>query len=205
MGLGSDKETGKRPFVTAQRLNCGPKLSFLLSFLTWPVEWNDLCRRCRALLKCTWDLGGSTWHHQGHTGWWDDPGQSWCAHSHLSLRSAFWSRDIALWKERKFLEVHLRQAKPTTPNRMITRKFFELKEVSLVDLKQWRICYLVDRDFKISILKIMRNTVMVVNFHISQHGSRVEQNTCAYVLLIPMAAGQVKAGENTVKFWCRNC
>lgn len=32
------------------------------------------------------------------------------------------------------------EAKPTTlpysPNRMITRKFFELKEVSLVDLKQ---------------------------------------------------------------------
>lgn len=54
MGLGSDKETGKSPFVTAQRFNCGSKLSFLLSFLTLPVEWNYLCRWCRALLKCGW-------------------------------------------------------------------------------------------------------------------------------------------------------
>lgn len=27
----------------------------------------------------------------------------------------------------------------------------------------------------------MRNTLMVVNFHISQHGSRVEQDICAYL------------------------
>lgn len=62
MGLGSDKETRKSPFVAAQRLNCGPKLSFPLSFLTLPAEWNSLCRWCRAFLKCGWRTagGGST-------------------------------------------------------------------------------------------------------------------------------------------------
>lgn len=96
----------------AQRLNCGSKLSFLLSFLTSSVEWNYLCRWCRALLKCGWGTAhdGSTGTIRDTRGWWDDPGQSWCAHSRLSLHSALWCWDTSLLKERKFLEVHLRQS-----------------------------------------------------------------------------------------------
>jgi len=45
----------------------------------------------------------------------------------------------------------------------------------------------------------MRNTLMVVNFHISERGSRVAQDMCIF-LLITVAAGQAKAGENTEKY-----
>lgn len=81
MGLGSDKETRKSPFVTAQRLICGPKLSLLLSFLTSPVEFP--LHVVQSIPEVWVQLLG--WQHRHHQGM--IPKLS--AHSQLSLHSAF--------------------------------------------------------------------------------------------------------------------
>lgn len=72
--------------------------------------------------------------------------------------------DTSRLKGMKFLEAHLGQSLlPYPSSRTVAGTVLELKEALLEDLK------------------IKRNTSMVVNFHISQHGSGVEQDSHVYL------------------------
>jgi len=95
MALGSDKETGKSPFVTAQRLNCGPKSFFsfilfniyLLSEITSVVGAGHYWAVAGGQRTRIWCLCGSTYTDRGMQRWLDDPVQSWHANLDLSLHS----------------------------------------------------------------------------------------------------------------------